>query len=172
MKMGVADASMLNHWISMTAANCEHWTDRLNDITVFVCPACDSYALGVETSTGLPFYSKEIAAFVTVNDWDWWNRNPLDCDIRQWPDFACLTFSEESLRSAVAYSRDTASDILDPATSLHFIPSLLGPTGIPVGENPESEWERQLNILYSRMHGEFSKRELDVAIRELIQILA
>jgi hypothetical protein len=171
MKMGVADTSMLKCWITMTSAGCEKWVDRLGDRATLVCPACDSYALGVETNTGLPFYSEAIAAFLTVSDWDWWNRDPRECDIRQWPDFGCLTFSKESLRSTVGYLRENVSDILDPASFLPFVPNLLGPTGIPEDEDSESEWENQLNILHSRMRGEFSKRELDVAVRDLIQIL-
>lgn len=171
MKMGMADTSMLKRWIAMTAANSVNWKNRLDDKTTFVCPPCDSYALGVELTTGLPFYSETIAAFLTVGDWDWWNRDPRECDIRQWPDFGCLTFSEQSLRGAVDYLRRTASDRIASSSKLRFAPGLIGPTGIPEDEDPKSEWENQLNILHSRMRGEFSKRELDLAVRKLIKIL-
>ena len=71
----------------------------------------------------------------------------------------------------MTYLRETTSNILNSDTLLPFAPDLIGPTGIPEDEDPESEWENQLNILHSRMQGEFSKRELDIAVRELIQIL-
>jgi hypothetical protein len=171
-RMGVADTSMLQHWIAKAAASLRNWTDRLGDRIAFVCPACDSYALGVETDTGLPFYSEATAAFLTVNDWDWWNRDSRECDIRQWPDFGCLTFSEASIRNAVVYLRNMTPDIFDAPCLQLLAPSLLGPAGIPEDGNPELEWENQLNILHSRMRHEFSTRELDVAIRYFIQILA
>ena len=172
MKMAVADTSMLKHWIEMAGANHESWRARVGDRTAFVCPACDSYALGAEISTGMPFYSEAVGAFLTVTDWDWWNRDPQECDIRPWPDFGCLTFSEDALRSTVVYLHDKATERLDSAPLLASVTGLLGPTGIPEGGNPEAEWERQLKSLHARMGGELSKRELDVAVRYLIEMIA
>lgn len=171
-ELGVADPAMLKAWIARTAANFGQSKHETSGKAVFVCPACDSYALGVESTTGLPFYSKSIAAFVTVNDWDWWNRAPRDCDIRQWPDFGCLTFSEESLRSTATYLRESPPTALDPGLELPFARDLLGPTGIPEDPDPEGEWKHQLNILHARMAGEFSTRELDACLRILIRILS
>lgn len=169
--MGLADASMLSHWIATTGACDDSWADRVDGHAVPVCPSCDSYALGVEMSMGLPFHSQEIAAFLTVNDWDFWNLDPQDCDIQQWPDFGCLTFSEASLRSAIAYRRETQPAAPSDAAPLPPVtPDLLGPTGIPGDENAHAEWGNQLNILHARMGGEFSLRELDNAVRDLIRI--
>ena len=170
--MGVADTAMLKRWVATTAANPGRWTGRLRHSTTLVCPRCDCYALGLEIASGLPFYSRTIAAFLTVNDWDWWNDDPYECDIRLWPDFGCLTFSEESLRSMVIQLHVTAPGLLTSSSALPFAAGLIGPTGIPEDQDPESEWENQLNILHSRMQGEFSKRELDFAVRSLIQIIA
>ena len=119
----------------------------------------------------MPFYSHGIAAFVTVNDWDWWNHDPADCDIREWPDFGCLTFSMESLASTVAYLRETESPLLDSKEPMPLAPELLGPTGIPEDGTSADEWKRQLSILHSRMEGRFTEPELDVAVRRLVSIL-
>lgn len=170
--LGVADTGMLKRWIETTASNPGMWTGRLGGRTTLVCPRCDCYALGVEMALGLPFYSSTVAAFLTVNDWDWWNADPSDCDIRQWPDFGCLTFSEESLRSMVNELRATAPDLLAASSEMPFAADLIASTGIPEDEDPEAEWENQLNILQPRMQGEFSKREIDVAVRHLVQIIA
>lgn len=172
MALGLADEPMLAFWQKETAANCRASITQSEQPGVRVCPACDSYPLGVELELGLPFYSPDIAAFVTVNDWDWWNHDPADCDIRPWPDFGCLTFSRESLVSTITYLRETSSPLLDPKEALPFPSELLGPTGIPEDGNPTDEWKRQLRTLHSRMEGQFTERELDVAVRRLVSILA
>ena len=136
-----------------------------------VCPSCDAYALGADLESPLPFYSEAIAAFVTVNDWDWWNRDPQNCDIREWPDFGCLTFSESALRSAIEFAREAAPELLSQDTPLAFDPSLLGPTGIPEDSNAAAEWAHQLRNLHST-RDEYSSHELDAAIRRLIALIA
>lgn len=167
-QLGLADPQMVRRWISLTTGNSQLIGERLTT----ACPACDAYTLGAELENPLPFYSDAIAAFVTVNDWDWWNRDAADCDIRGWPDFGCLTFSEGAIRSAVKFVREAETSLIASETPLPLQPSLIGPTGMPEDENPTAEWENQLNILHSRMRGEYSSRELDVAIRRLIAVLA
>lgn len=137
-----------------------------------VCPVCDSDAIGVERTIALPFYSDSIAAFATVNDWDWWNRDPAECDTRGWPDFGCLTVSEHALRGTIEYLRETDPDSLVSGAQLPLDPSLVGPTGIPQDDRTEVEWGNQLTILHARMGREYSPRELDVAIRTLISVFA
>ena len=158
---------MGRHWAGLTTGNAK----CLGANPAAVCPACDSYAIGAEMTIGLPFYSDAIAAFATVQDWDWSNRDPADCDIRGWPDFGCLTFSEHALQGTVDYLREAERDSLASAAPLPFEPKLVGPTGIPEDKQAESEWAKQLGILRVRMRGEYSERELDVAVRELIQTL-
>ena len=159
---------MARHWIGLMTGN----PKRLGARPVEVCPACDSYAIGAEMTIGLPFYSDAIAAFATVQDWDWSNRDPADCDIRDWPDFGCLTFSEHALRGTVHYLREAEPDSLASDTPLPFDPELVGPTGIPEDGNAAAEWANQLGILQARMRGEYSERELDIAVRTLISVIA
>ena len=158
---------MARHWIGLTTGN----SSRLGARPVTICPACDCYAIGAEMTIGLPFYSNAIAAFATAQDWDWSNRDPADCDIRYWPDFGCLTFSEHALRGAVHYLRETEPDSLASDTPLPLDPKLVGPTGIPEGEHAEARWANQLGILRARMRGEYSAHELDVAVRTLISAI-
>ena len=159
---------MARHWIRLTTGN----SSRLGARPVTICPACDCYAIGAEMTIGLPFYSDAIAAFATVQDWDWSNRDPADCDIRDWPDFGCLTFSENALRGTVHYLREADPDSLAADTPLPFEPKLVGSTGIPEDSNAEAEWANQLDILHARMGGQYSPRELDVAVRTLIGAFA
>jgi hypothetical protein len=159
---------MARHWIGLTTGN----PMRLGALPETVCPACDSYAIGAEMTIGLPFYSDAIAAFATVHDWDWSNRDPAECDIRDWPDFGCLTFSEHALRGAVDYLREADAGSLASATPLPFDPNLVGPTGIPEDEHAEAEWTNQLGILQARMQGDYSARELELAVRTLISAIA
>ena len=159
---------MARHWIGLMTGN----PKRLGARPVEVCPACDSYAIGAEMTIGLPFYSDAIAAFATFHDWDWSNRDPADCDIRDWPDFGCLTFSEHALRGTVHYLREADPDSLAADTPLPFEPKLVGSTGIPEDSNAEAEWANQLDILQARMRGEYSERELDLAVRTLIRVIA
>src|SRR5690606_34838676 len=113
MGMGVADSRMLAFWQTLTAASSRELIRRTDHPGVDVCPVCDSYVLGVEHHLGLPFYLDDIAAYATVNDWDWWNSSTQDCDTRQWPDFGCLSFSSDSIASTVAYLRESDSSLLD-----------------------------------------------------------
>ena len=159
---------MARHWIGLTTGN----SSRLGSRPVTICPACDCYAIGAEMTIGLPFYSDAIAAFATVQDWNWSNRDPADCDIRDWPDFGCLTFSEHALRGTVHYLREAEPDSLASDTPLPFDPELVGPTGIPEDGNAAAEWANQLGILQARMRGEYSERELDIAVRTLISVIA
>lgn len=168
--MAIADTEMLRGWISTTCATPERWSDRLDGPTTLVCPACDSYSLGVEHMLGVPFYSEEVAAFLTVHDRDWWN--PSEVDIRSWPDFGCMTFSEAAIHSAVEYLREFSADTLSQDVPLAFEPALIGPTGIPEDGQPELEWGSQLDILQSRMSGKYSHRELDSAVRVLLRVMA
>ena len=159
---------MARHWVGLTTGNPEHLGSR----PVAVCPMCDSYPIGADRTIALPFYSDTIDAFATVQDWDWSNRDPADCDIRDWPDFGCLTFSEHALRGTVDYLREAEPDSLASDTPFPFEPKLVGPTGIPEDEHAEAEWANQLGILRARMRGEYSERELDAAVRTLISVIA
>lgn len=159
---------MARYWIGLTTGNPNH----LGFQPETVCPVCDSYLIGADITIGLPFYSDAIAAFATVQDWDWSNRDPVDCDIRDWPDFGCLTFSEHALRGTVEFLREAEPGSLEPDTPLPFDQRLVGPTGIPEDARAEAEWATQREILQARMRGEYSSRELDVAIRTLISVLA
>lgn len=167
--MASADTGMLRHWISTTGAVAGRWKGRLEAEATAVCPACDSYALGIEHMLGLPFHSQEVAAFLTVHDCDWWNRSEID--IRAWPDFGCMTFSEAAIDSAIAYVREPTRGPLQlepPA----FEPALLGPSGIPEDQHAELEWHTQLDVLHARMGGKYSRRELDLAVRALLRVVA
>lgn len=165
--VGNVAPDMARHWIGLTTGN----ANRLGSRPVVVCPACDSYAIGAELVSGLPFYSDAIAAFATVHDWDWSNRDPADCDIREWPDFGCLTCSEHALRATIEYLREVEPSSINSEAPLPFDPHLVGPTGIPENQRSEAEWATQLETLRTRMRGEYSTRELDIAIRRLIQML-
>ena len=165
--LGNVAPDMARHWIGLMTGN----PKRLGARPVTVCPACDSYAIGAEMTIALPFYTDSIAAFATVHDWDWWNRDPADCDIRDWPDFGCLTFSEHALRGTIEYLREIEPGALVADAQLPFDPKLVGPAGIPEDDQSEAEWANQLDILHSRMGGQYSLRELDVAIRRLIKVL-
>lgn len=167
--MVVVDTEMLRSWITATGVVAERWDGRLEGATTRACPACDSYALGVELVLGAPFYSGEVAAFLTVHDRDWWN--PAEVDIRSWPDFGCVTFSEAAMDSAVAYLREFTPELLTQDDSLAFEPGLAGSAGIP-DEQPEQEWINQLGILHSRLEGKYSQRELDLAVRALLRALS
>lgn len=171
MEMAVADTRMVRYWIALIVANPWPWKGRLRNRTAWVCPKCDAYALGAELLNGPAFYSQSTGAYLTVNDRDWWNRDPKECDIRAWPDFGCLTFSEVALRSTVGYLRECDPKILANTVPRIFEPDLIGPTGIPEGENSEREWANQLRILHERMRGEFSEGEIDAAVRMLVRVL-
>lgn len=168
--LAVADTEMFKGWISTTGATSDRWNERLGGPTALVCPACDSYALGAELMFGMPFYSTEVAAFLTVHDQDWWN--PSEIDIRAWPDFGCMTFSEAAIDSTVAYLREFCADRMSEAMSLAFEPALAGPAGIPEEGQPEQEWAKQLGGLHDRMVGAYSLRELDLAVRVLLRVMA
>ena len=99
---------MARHWSATTTGNAQ----RLGSHPVAICPICDSYVIGADMTIGLPFYSDAIAAFATVHDWDWSNKDPGECDIREWPDFGCLTLSEHALRGAVHYLREAEAGSL------------------------------------------------------------
>lgn len=171
--LAVADTPMLRHWIARsTGAIGDRWEPRLRQHTTLVCPKCDAYALGTEHSTGMAIYAPTPAAFLTVNDWDWWNRDPTECDIRPWPDFACLTFSKTALRSTVDFLREIPPDDSFAMHLLVFEKPLLGPVGIPEGEDASREWAKQLRILRKRMEHEFSALELNAAVRLLVGTLA
>lgn len=169
--MAVTDTNMLRYWIARTRCPATHWKDRLGNPSTPICPKCDAYTLGGEFVNGLAFYSQSVAAYLTVNDWDWWNRDSQECDIRRWPDFGCLTFSEAALRSTVEYLRDVDPKALNDTAPLRFEPQLIGATGIPENDNSEAEWANQLRILRERMGGEFSERELNVAVKALVRLL-
>ena len=166
--LGLADLEMVRHWFSLTTGSAPSSGKR----QVTVCPVCDAYALGAELGNPLPFYSDAIAAFVTVNDSDWWNCDPQHCDIREWPDFGCLTFSESALHSAIEFARNAEPELVAQDTPLPFDPMLLGVTGIPEDEDPECVWRSELNTLHSRLRGAYSLSEIDAAIRKLIRIIA
>ncbi|MHB8743855.1 MAG: hypothetical protein ACYC9L_12095 [Sulfuricaulis sp.] len=169
--MAVTDTRMLRHWIAKSGVNAGPWKDRFNDATSWVCPKCDAYALGGEFTHGLAFYSGMPAAFLTVNDWDWWNQDPRECDIREWPDFGCLTFSESALRSTVEFLCGADRKTLDDTGLFPFEPELIPPTGIPEDDNAEIQWHNQLSVLHARMRGELSTRELDAAVRTFVRML-
>ena len=165
--LGLADLEMVRHWFSLTTGSAPSSGKR----QVTVCPVCDAYALGAELGNPLPFYSDAIAAFVTVNDWDWWNCDPQNCDIREWPDFGCLTFSESAVHSAVNFVRKTGASLISMASTHPLDAKLVGPTGIPEDTNIATEWAQQLRSLHARMRGEYSSHELDAAIRRLIAVI-
>jgi hypothetical protein len=163
----LADPDMVRHWLSLTTGR----NLAVTPLRSAMCPACDAYVLGAELEHPLPYYSAAIAAFVTVNDWDCFNRDTADCDIREWPEFGCLSFSESALHSAVKFVREArvSPNLSTPPPPLHA--QLVGPTGIPDDTRTATEWEHQLGNLHSRMRGEYSSDELDTAIRRLIGII-
>ncbi len=168
--LGIADTGMVKHWIKRTAANPSGWSGRLKETVTPVCPRCDAYALGTETNRPAPFYSDQVAAFLTSQDMDWWNDDPLQYDIRDWPDFGCLTFSETALRSAVDYFM-TAKGGQREGSRLPPAPEdFVATSGIPL-ESRTAEWSNQLQILHERMGREFTEFQLDSAVRSLIGML-
>lgn len=167
----IADVAMVRWMLGRLSLRSPPWDARLRSAIAMVCPACDAYALGVETSDPVPFYSEDVAAFLTTQDFDWWNQDPAQCDIRRWPDFGCLTFSEIALRSTVANLRQVR---LDQASMLGLDPppsSFVAAAGIPMDMMERGEWSNQLRVLHSRMGAEFPERELDHAVRRLIALL-
>lgn len=166
----LASTAMVRYWVKNTSTFLFRWKGRLRGKRTQVCPICDCYDLGLEHQNGVPFYHATIAAWLTLHDWDWWNRNPEECEIRTWPEFGCMTFSAAALRSTVLYLREEAQDLLATAAPLTFEPKFLSPLGIPKKDLAwaEREWSKQLRILHARMRSEYSERELDVAIRMLV----
>lgn len=105
---------MARHWSELTTGD----SRRLGAHPATVCPACDSYAMGAEMTVGLPFYSEAIAAFATVHDWDWENRDPAECDVSGWPEIDGMRMSEHALRGAIAFLSEVANGALPAKTSL------------------------------------------------------
>lgn len=168
---GIADAAMVRRMLERLSICSPTWDARLRSAIATVCPACDAYALGVETSEPVPFYSADVAAFLTTQDFDWWNEDPAECDIRQRPDFGCLTFSEVALRSTVADLQQVGlgqASILGPGPPP---PDFVATAGIPMEMVQLGEWSNQLRVLQGRMGAEFSACGLDHAVRRLIAVL-
>ena len=171
LELARADTGMLRYWLAETGSRRDAWAGRLADGVTLVCPRCDSYALGAELQLGLPFHSQAIGAFATVHDWDWANREPGECDIGDWPDFACLTLSEAALRSTLAYIGSGQAGANKAEPTMPPSESLMGPTGIPEGPDATLEWTRQLRALQQRMQ-DVPARDLDESMRLLARILA
>lgn len=167
------DTKMLRYWITRSTGSVgEHWEPRLRQITTPVCPKCDSYALGGEHWTSMALYSPVIGAFLTLHDWDWWSCDPSECDIRQWSDFGCLTFTEAALRSTVEYLRESQPDALIAKRILMFETPLKDLVGIPDGEDYAGrEWAKLLHGLRVRLNNEYTLPELNAAIRLLASTL-
>src|SRR4029079_7478445 len=125
MLLAVADVRMLTRSISQTGTDAGAWKGRLGNDSAFVCPKCDAYTLGAEFILGVPFHTLAVGAWLTVNDWDWWNRDPGECDIRKWPAFGCLSFSEDALRTTVEFLREVDPNALSNTPPYPFDPELV-----------------------------------------------
>ena len=134
------------------------------------CPRGDSYVLGIGSELGVPIYSDEAAAFLTVHGWDWWNADPVACDIRSWPDFGCLTFSPNALRAAVrqiaAEKTPTASGTESPDFAC-----MAAVAGLPTDASTEDEWHNQARLLSEQTALEFSSSTLDRVAARLCRVL-
>lgn len=171
-QLGWADAAMTQRMVERLVISPSKWSARLRAAVVMVCPTCDAYALGIETTDPVPFYSHDVAAFLTMHDWDWWNDDPAGCDIREWPDFGCLTFSEAALRSSVRHFQNAVSDQVGIPASATPKADLMAIVGIPLDSAAHDEWGSQLRTLHCRMGNQFSLEDLERAIRGLIAVLS
>ena len=134
------------------------------------CPRCDSYALGIEAEIGVPIYSDEVAAFLTVQDWDWWNADPVTCDIRAWPDFGCLTFSPNALRAAVRQIATEQEPTQSATESLDFA-SMAAVAGLPADAATVDQWHNQARLLSEQTALEFSSNTVDRVVARLCRVL-
>lgn len=134
------------------------------------CPRCDSYALGIETELGVPIYSNEVAAFLTVHDWDWWNADPIECDIRSWPDFGCLTFSPSALRAAVQHIASEKLAMKPAAESSEFA-DMAAVAGLMADAATAEQWHNQARLLSEQMAFEFSPNVLECVAARLCGVL-
>lgn len=134
------------------------------------CPRCDSYALGIEAQLGVPIYSDAVAAFLTVHDWDWWNADPVTCDIRSWPDFGCLSFSPNALRAAVGLMA-TEKAPTDSGTESPDFDDLAAVAGLPADTATDDEWHNQARLLSEQMALEFSASILGRVAARLCGVL-
>ena len=134
------------------------------------CPRCDSYVLGIEADLGVPIYSDEVAAFLTVQDWDWWNADPVTCDIRSWPDFGCLTFSPNALRAAVRQIATEKAPTESGTESPNFA-YMAAVAGLPADAATEDQWHNQARLLSEQTALEFSPSILDRVAARLCGVL-
>lgn len=168
--LAIADTRMVRRGIEITAPNPVGWKDRLDEPITPVCPRCDAYALGIETSLPVPFYSAALCAFATSQDFDLWNDDPAQWNTHPWPHFGRLAFSASALRSAVDYFAKWGSDLGEPARAQLSYEELL----IASGTSPDEEsvdWATQLRDLCERAHGAFTEFDLDNAVRGLVGML-
>lgn len=171
MARAITDTELLKRSLQATGTPTERWIGRLDEATAAVCPRCDAYALGIEAETAAPFYSEQIAAFLTVHDHDWWNDDPTHCDIRDWPDFGCMTISEAALQGALAHVR-TNGKARDAVASNLAPDALAAVAGIPKGRRRAETWRVQLERLKHRAGEAVSEDELEAAVALLLAVVA
>lgn len=167
--LAVADTAVVRRWIKIVSANFTLWKGRLAEDTCLVCPRCDAYALGIEADVGAPFYSDVVCAFLTVHDWDWWNKDAGECQSRLWPGFGCITCSESAVHAAIAFiqSGSNARPMLGVEDRLR----LADAAGLPVGEAQEMAWLSELSQLQAKLNGRYAEADLESAMGVLLRVL-
>ncbi len=173
MTMATANTRMLKYWVARsTGAVSDQWETRLRKPTSNVCMKCDAYALGAEFKTGMAVCATVPSAFLTVNDWDWWNSDPADCDPARWPRFGRLHFSASAMSSTVEYLRETFPEELRAQRMLVFEKALSGVVGISGEKSAGREWAKLMDQLQAETNHVFTKPELNAAVRLLAGTLA
>ena len=167
--LAVADTALVRRWVKFVSANSKPWKVRLANDTCLVCPRCDAYALGIEADVGAPFYSDVVCTFLTVHDWDWWNKDPDECESKSWPGFGCITCSESAFHAAVAYVQSEPK--AHPGLSVEGRLRLADAAGFPLGEPREMAWRSELARLHARLNGRYTEADLERAVCVLLSVL-
>lgn len=167
----IADGELVLQAAARSGVDASRSKARFRAGIVVVCPRCDAYALGIESTQLVPFYSNALCAFATVDDLDWWNVEPAGIDIREWPDFGCVTFSARAIDSAVDLARSRAGG---RARQVPFdVKSrLAAAAGFPADDSIESCWSEQLFVLQRQLDGRHLADELEAATVTLLNVLA
>lgn len=167
--LAVADTALVRRWVKLVSASPKPWKGRLANDTCLVCPRCDAYALGIEADVGAPFYSDVVCAFLTVHDWDWWNKDPRKCESKAWPGFGCITCSTSAVHAAVAYVQSEPK--AHPGLSVEDRLRLADAAGLLVGVARELAWRSELSQLKARFKGRYTEADLERAMCVLLSVL-
>jgi len=130
---------------------------------VAICPRCDAYALMIDCTWAVPFFSRQDQAVVTVHDYGAAEAAGL-------LEFGNLAFTRTALNGALEMHREQTppgSHRSDAIGRLNR--KLLGPAGIPNDDSARKEWGYQIIMLAAKFKGRHSLSEVDAAIRTVIK---